>query len=313
MTLQIREIFQYRNEEFELIGEPLKTHIDNTNNPSIFLCNEDNCIRGYIGKWQISKSRLLIVDLYGDTNYGKANLKTLFPNEDLVFASWFSGTLRIFVGETKEYSKRGYFSNKEIFLTIENGELISSQLKQKTTDNKVGINLENYLNDLLISKIEKLNIVGLIDTLNIEINNLPAILQNQKYSELSKSVQKIDLEKWDSIDKEILFKSALQNLYIYFFIISRMNVPFPVASYNSIIEAITGSKFLYLNKKSIKWFNSFAKQILKKRNVEFEDVSKNQKSTQTYNNENYDAENWLQDASGTNDRETMNDVFWNLD
>jgi hypothetical protein len=31
------------------------------------------------------------------------------------------------------------------------------------------------------------------------------------------------------------------------------------------------------------------------------------------NHESYDRDNWLKDASGSNDSETMNDVYWNLD
>ena len=32
-----------------------------------------------------------------------------------------------------------------------------------------------------------------------------------------------------------------------------------------------------------------------------------------HNQKFYDSDNWLKDTSGTDDPETMNDVYWNLD
>lgn len=314
MTKEYKDIFKYGNKEFEMFGEPLTSYINQSIDTETFIYKNDNSIREYTAKWQIVNNKLYLFNLCGGTNYCNVDLKTLFASEDFVFASWYTGTIRILVGDYKEFSPmRGSFSDKEIFIIIEKGEIISSQLKEKKLSPKITIELERYLNQILIEKIEKLNLIGLIDIFNEQVKDLPEILQNQRYSEKSSSVQRIELKMWNSLNKELLFKYVLQNIHTYFFVINKMNVPLPVSSFLSVLDAIIGADFLYVNKKSLKWLNSEGKQLLKNHNVNFDDFVKIKTSRKTYNNEMYDRNDWLQDASGTNDPEIMNDVFWNLD
>lgn len=314
MTKDIKDIFNYGNKEFPMFGYPFDEYISQNIDSETFFYKKGNRIIEYETNWQITNNKLYLFNLSGRTKYDYFDLKTFFPTDDLVLASWYSGTVRILVGDYKEFHpSRGSFSDKEIFITIQNGVIVSSQIKEKPSDDKNVIELEKYLNEILIAKIEKLSLIELIDIFNEQVKGLPEILQNQRYSENANSVQRIELKTWNSFNKELLFKYILQNLHTYYFVVNKMTVPLPVPSFHSVLDAIIGGDFVYVNKKSLKWFNNGGKQLLRNHNVQFDDFAKKQTLRRTYTNEPYDKNNWLEDAAGTNDPDVMNDVFWNLD
>ena len=76
-----------------------------------------------------------------------ANLEKLFPDTYsmyMVFASWYTGTLRVPQGKMIEYFHMGYFSvyEKDIFVTAEDGNIVSVREK----DNQVIGDLpENFM------------------------------------------------------------------------------------------------------------------------------------------------------------------------
>ncbi len=56
-------------------------------------------------------------------------LSYLFPDENKVFANWFSGEIKVPQGEMLEYVHAGYGSifEKDLILVVENGVLINDE------------------------------------------------------------------------------------------------------------------------------------------------------------------------------------------
>ena len=66
----------------------------------------------------------MLIDFKGWRTNGMANgVSFLFPRETTVFAEWFTGVLKINVGQVIEYKHRGYESifERTIEVLIENG------------------------------------------------------------------------------------------------------------------------------------------------------------------------------------------------
>lgn len=136
MTAQTREKLIYNGEEYRLATEPLQPYLDK--NKIKFVAPSTACWRGYYGSWLIENGKLYLTDLTAyaqiQTNERsifdgvEVGLEYLFPNQNKVFAEWFTGTLRIPHGEMIRYVHSGYKSiyEKELLLKIESGILISS-------------------------------------------------------------------------------------------------------------------------------------------------------------------------------------------
>lgn len=60
----------------------------------------------------------------------------LFPDEEVVFADWFTGKIRIPIGDTVAYVHGGYASIQEgdMFLEFENGVLVNEYTKWLTEE-----------------------------------------------------------------------------------------------------------------------------------------------------------------------------------
>lgn len=84
-------------------------------------------------------------------NSEKVGLDYLFPNQDKVFAEWFSGKLRIPHGKMLRYVHQGYASiyEKELFLKIEKGKLVSSYV----IDNKKRLEKEKDFEEMELEGI----------------------------------------------------------------------------------------------------------------------------------------------------------------
>lgn len=90
--------------------------------------------RGYVATWAIDRGELVLedvtTDLHGGTSgqYEKASQKdALFPGQDRVVATWYSGALVIPEGEVVEYQHMGYGSVYERYqvLRISDGQVTS--------------------------------------------------------------------------------------------------------------------------------------------------------------------------------------------
>lgn len=82
------------------------------------------CWRGYIGTWEIKESKFYLNKLEGCIRLTK---------EDPVFASWFTGVLRIPQGKMLHYVHMGFGSiyEREYHVKIENGVVVA----ERTIDN----------------------------------------------------------------------------------------------------------------------------------------------------------------------------------
>lgn len=136
MTAQAREKLIYNGQEYHLATEPLRPYLEK--NKIEFESPSTACWRGYYGSWSIEDNKLYLTEL---TAYAKiesnerrifngveVGLEYLFPNQDKVFAEWFSGELRIPYGEMIRYVHMGYESiyEKELFIKIESGNVVGS-------------------------------------------------------------------------------------------------------------------------------------------------------------------------------------------
>jgi hypothetical protein len=130
MTAQQGERLFYKGEEYIMATEPLEYFLSKINiiRPGDFgMCT--SCWRGYIGTWEIDDHKLFLVGLEGCPTKESTDLNYVFPNQEKIFANWFSGCIRIPFGKMLEYIHMGYASTfeKDIILTLENGVVIHEE------------------------------------------------------------------------------------------------------------------------------------------------------------------------------------------
>ena len=164
MTAQHREKLRYNGEIYHLAVEPLYPYLEKKK--IRFVPDSTACWRGYYGWWSIEDDKLYLTNLIAyvprqtdeQTDPRKAlfskekvGLEYLFPNEDKVFAKWFSGKLRIPHGKMLRYVHQGYASiyEKELFLKIEKGKLVSSYV----IDNKKRLKTEKDFEEMELEGI----------------------------------------------------------------------------------------------------------------------------------------------------------------
>ena len=131
MTIQAGDILTYRGEKTTIATEPLKSYLD-TRSDVGFISKSTALVRGYIGTWEIKNNQLYLISLLGFVeNNKKVDLSYLFPNKMEVFASWYSGDIRIPEGELLKKINLGYASifEKDRILTFNEGILISETVK----------------------------------------------------------------------------------------------------------------------------------------------------------------------------------------
>lgn len=125
MTAQFGENLRYKNEQLSMLSNPLG-YCDSFNEKAKDLVIDCTALwRGYIGNWEIIDDRLYLVGINGELRNGsKASLDYFFPGfPDIVFAHWYSGTLRIPKGECIKYVHMGYASEyeQELYIFVEQG------------------------------------------------------------------------------------------------------------------------------------------------------------------------------------------------
>lgn len=91
----------------------------NVSNPFVF---STACWRNYMGSWKIEEGRFYLVGIIG--------IYELVGDEPL-FAEWFSGTLRVPIGNMTEYVHMGYASKyeRELFIDVKNGLVVQREIK----------------------------------------------------------------------------------------------------------------------------------------------------------------------------------------
>ena len=138
MTAQRSDKLIYKSNEYELASEPLYPYLKGTGIRLVQISTA--CHRGYVAEWLVEDDKLFLTDFNAfipnkDTDKNWVNkdeieevgLEYLFPNQDKVFAEWFSGVLRVPHGEMIRYVHQGYASiyEKELYLRFVNGKYVS--------------------------------------------------------------------------------------------------------------------------------------------------------------------------------------------
>lgn len=144
MTAQSPEVFIYKGKRYQgLYAEPLDQYLQTQN---IEFCPiASSCWRGYTCLWIISDNKLYLTGFSGairiyttdddefspERSYEIKNisLNELFPNQQNVFAEWFSGEIKL-VRRVKlagnDYHDTVY--KKVIHLIFENGILVNEEI-----------------------------------------------------------------------------------------------------------------------------------------------------------------------------------------
>lgn len=143
MTLQISEKLIYKDIEFYIGTYPLETYLEEKQ--ICFNWESTACKRGYNGIWLIEDDKLFLIDLsatiikdYGmwkwPFEYVEVGLDYLFPNQEKVFAEWFSGELDFWSGQLLGYYSKNmverYYPGptpiyeKKVIITIELGIVV---------------------------------------------------------------------------------------------------------------------------------------------------------------------------------------------
>jgi len=127
MTAQAGERLIFKEQETWMAAEPLNQYLQNRNDIK-FISPSTACWRGYYGQWEIKDNKLFLIGLKAYIEgYREVGLNYLFPGQNIVFANWFSGKIRIPQGEMLDYVHMGYASlyEKDLILVFENGLLIN--------------------------------------------------------------------------------------------------------------------------------------------------------------------------------------------
>ena len=87
-----------------------------------------------------------MIDFEAYINDEAKDLQFLFPNQEKVFADWFTGQIRIPMGEMLQYIHQDYESiyEKDLLLNLKDGVLISEKVIENCYGNKK-IKLETML------------------------------------------------------------------------------------------------------------------------------------------------------------------------
>ena len=132
MTAQSMEIIYVEGRRHYMASEPFGDYLETLEGAPTFSPPDTACWRGYYGKWKIEDNKLYLTGLEGfistpDNQYKEIDLNYFFPDQKKVFAEWFTGEIRIPMGEMIEYIHMGYHSKyeRDLIIRIENGLVIS--------------------------------------------------------------------------------------------------------------------------------------------------------------------------------------------
>lgn len=131
MTAQAPESIVYLGRKLRMCTEPLEVYFSllGIERPVFSRAMSTALWRGYIGEWKLEDDRLYLLRIRdGSGNsvpFSAAHIQAIPP----VFASWFSGELRIVDGEITDYVHAGYGSKyeRETFLTVHEGVVIATR------------------------------------------------------------------------------------------------------------------------------------------------------------------------------------------
>ena len=120
-----------------MAAEALDSYLKKAKQTHKLVAPNTGCWRGYTSKWAIDNKKLFLIEWQGYIlDYQKVGMNYLFPDDEIVFAKWFTGQIRLGMGEMVSYVHGGYASVHEgdMFLIFENGELVNEYIKWLTQE-----------------------------------------------------------------------------------------------------------------------------------------------------------------------------------
>ena len=136
MTAQIAEILHYQGRKQRMCTEPLGDYFALAGISPGFVFSSTALWRGYVGEWDIQDGRLYLIKLSGTLEGDKpASLETFFPGyPDRVFAHWYSGQVRLPMGQQLKYVHGGYGSTYEqdLLIDFDQGVVTQSTLRHNS-------------------------------------------------------------------------------------------------------------------------------------------------------------------------------------
>ena len=142
MTAQTMERLLYKGKYYGMATLPLEDYLEtradirdaisNSRLPSsayavhgkkVIVVLDTGCRRGYVGIWEIEDNKLFLIGLE-DVDWN-----SVFPNQEKVFAGWYTGRIRLPIGKVLVYVHMGYHSiyEKDLVLTLENGVVVQEE------------------------------------------------------------------------------------------------------------------------------------------------------------------------------------------
>lgn len=153
MTAQFPDVIIYRNEQFGLCSNPLEAYFAQEKRKSPFVSTSTANWRGYIATWEIENDSLWLIHLQGsvassdsENRTAPAGLEAVFPGQTgKTEATWFTGDLRVTIGEQLRYVHMGYGSvyESDLMLTIWRGRLVMEEL----FDNRKNVKVQSTIHE----------------------------------------------------------------------------------------------------------------------------------------------------------------------
>jgi hypothetical protein len=132
MTSQVADKIIIKGVSYYLFTNPLDEYWTKKNPKPEVRATTTSCWRGYIATWEISDGSLYLIDILFYTPHGDAGLDYLFPENTMrVKAIWFTGILRIPIGDCLRYVHGGYESvyDSDLFIKVKKGIVKSQKYK----------------------------------------------------------------------------------------------------------------------------------------------------------------------------------------
>lgn len=143
MTAQVADHIRINGADHALYSEPLEAYFQTHERPTFAPQSTANW-RKYIAGWEIRDGKLYLTDIAAELcrdppPMGQCTHRTPFTLADLVhskkpgkvFAEWYTGVLRVPMGEMLKYTHMGYESVYEfdLLIVVENGKVKSTTTK----------------------------------------------------------------------------------------------------------------------------------------------------------------------------------------
>lgn len=124
MTIQAREIIQYRGKSYSLYDFPLEPF--KKQHPEFpFPGRCSAAWRGYVGHWKIEQDKLYLCLL----GLGQHTMEEVFGHSEPVFAQWYSGFLKLGIVKEKHNVLHTYCFHEDVLrCVVKDGVIVSKQI-----------------------------------------------------------------------------------------------------------------------------------------------------------------------------------------